>query len=191
MFKFKKNLLLLFACLMVAYASEAFASCKHQEKTCNSSRKHPSKYVGVYYRSDVVDPPSQSLPIITLNENGTAIVYFGEALVNYVSAGTISPGYGNWKLIGNHQVLVFTLDYTAIDTATDNSFSAERSTMILDFSESLNTPNIVARSVVSLAGVPAALYLDPAAGTVIFNSPITPRPLKRICAFSSDLNRAN
>ena len=126
-----------------------------------------------------------------MNENGTAIVYFGEALINYVTAGTVSPSYGNWKYIGNHQVLVLTLDYTGLDTPTEDSFFASRSTMILDFSESYNSPTIIARSSVSLAGVPSALYLDPNAGTVAFNGSIAPRQLKRICAFASDLNRIN
>lgn len=191
MFKFKKSLLLLFACLMVAYAFEAFADCKHKEKTCNCPRKHPSKYVGVYYRSDVIDVNLASLPIITLNEDGTAIIYFGEALINYVSSGTISPEYGNWQPIGNHQVLVLVLGYSAIESSTENSFYATRSTMILDFSESFNSPTIIARAIVSLAGVLPAFYLDPNAGTIIANNPIVPRSLKRICAFASDLDRAN
>ncbi len=192
MLKFKKNVLLILACLMVTYASEAFAEHRHHEKTCNSSRNHPSKYVGVYFRSDALPGPvSQSLPIITLNENGTAIVYFGEALINYVTAGTLSPNYGNWKYIGNHQVLVLTIGYFAIENSTENNFYATRSTMILDFSESLNSPTIIARSVVSLEGVPPTLYLDPNVGTIIFTNPILPRQLQRICAFASDLTRTN
>ncbi len=193
MLKFKKNLLLALACLMVVYASEAFADCKHKEKTCNSSRNHPSKYVGVYYRSDALPGPViQNLPIITLNESGTAIVYFGEALISYVTTGTLSPQYGNWKYIGNHQVLVLTIGYSAIENSTQNAFHAIRSTMILDFSESLNSPVIIAHSFVRLEGVPPALYLDPNVGTVVtFTNTILPRQLQRICAFASDLNRIN
>lgn len=84
-----------------------------------------------------------------------------------------------------------TLGYNAIETSTENSFYAIRSTMILDFSKSLNSPAIIAQALVSLAGVLPAFYFDPNAGTVLFNSPITPRSLKRICAFASDLDRTN
>lgn len=183
--------LILLACFMIANTPEAFADCKHKEKTCNCSRKHASKYVGVYYRSDVININAQNLPVITLNEDGTAIIYFGEALFDYISSGTSSPEYGNWKPIGNHQILVMTLGYSAIETSTENSFSAVRSTMILDFSKSLNSPTIIAQALVSLAGVLPAFYFDPNAGTVLFNNPIPPRALKRICAFATDLERTN
>ncbi|MBA2369823.1 MAG: hypothetical protein H0V82_12525 [Candidatus Protochlamydia sp.] len=200
MFKFTKGLMLVALSLMLSYTSVAQADCTNRlcgnNRTCNSSRNHPSKYVGVYYRSDVpVDRlTASSLPIITLNENGTAIVYTGEALFDFVTTGTLSPAYGNWQVLENRQVLVTAVGFFGVENPSDptqSQFGAERLTFILDFSHSLNSPTIVARSVVDLSGVPSSQWLDPQAGTLRFNAPITPRQLQRICAFASDLTRAS
>ena len=162
----------------------------------NSPKNHTLKYVGVYYRADIpADARNFSIPYITLNEDGTAIVYFGEALIDYVTQGTISPSYGNWKELRNNQVLVLTLDVSAQEdpnaTPPINNFSPGRSTLLLDFSQSLNSPTIIARALVDLTGVPSSEWLNPSAGTLITNAPLTaPRQLKRICAFASDLNRS-
>ncbi|MBA3604274.1 MAG: hypothetical protein H0W50_11715 [Parachlamydiaceae bacterium] len=164
------------------------------KKTCNSSEKHSSKFVGVYYRSDLpANDLSSSMPIITLNETGTAIVYLGEALIDFVTGGTVSPTYGNWKELKNHQVLITTLGFFGLenpDATPPSQFGAQRLTFLLDFSD-LNSPTIIARAIVDLAGVPSSNFLDRSAGTLLFNAPIAPRELKRICAFDSDLTRTD
>lgn len=205
MSNFMKKLLMGASCLMLTFVIEAQANSSENDqyfrhkknKTCNSSNNHSSKYVGVYYRSDL--PGNDSIrnfsqPIITLNEDGTAIVYFGEALVDYVTDATISPTYGNWKEHKHKQIVVETLGFSAqqnpIVQPPIDTFGATRSTLLIDFSQSLNSPQIIARALVDLTGVPSSDWLKPNAGTLINNAAITPRQLKRICASASDLTRS-
>lgn len=200
---FKSSLFILCAATLayvpgVVEGKEA-TSC--HEKTCNGDKHHPEKFVGAYYRSDTTTLPDvQSRPMFILNENGVAESFDNIALYQYVTSGEVAPGFGNWQHIGKNQVLVMTLGTSAAEdpfkyTANDPNCPASvyvvtRDTWILDFSKSLNSPQIIARSSVFFpADAPSALYLDPNAGTVLYNDPIEPRQLQRICAFASDLDR--
>lgn len=75
------KLLSIFAIVSGFLANSPFLEAHYsnaKDHTCNGS--HSDKYIGVYYRSDVTDGRLQTIPVITLNKDGTAIVYFGEAL---------------------------------------------------------------------------------------------------------------
>lgn len=164
-------------------------ACCCKEFTCNEAKDHPERFVGTYLRTDALTE-GFAMPLYTLNADGTVVGTQGEALIRFVTEGTFGPLFGNWKYIGNEQVLVMAIGWSAIDTPETQQFSGARLTFIVDFSKSLNYPMIVARSTVSIdPPFPSALLLDPNAGTVIFNDPITPRQLQRVCAFSSDLTR--
>jgi hypothetical protein len=200
MLKFTKGLMLAALSLMLGYSSLAVADCGggcfSTKKTCNSPKNHPEKYVGVYFRSDVPGGDAGllvSLPVLTLNVDGTAILYVGESLIDFVTGGTNSPFYGNWQVLSHKQVLVTVLGFFGQEDPNAEPpisiFSATRITYLLDFSQSLNSPTLIARSTVDLTGLPSSEWLNPSAGTLLSNTPITPRQFQRICAFASDLTR--
>ena len=188
-----KGVQFLTAILLIVMVPEVYAvqsNRGHHRHEWRRPKKelHPQEYVGIYFRSDVVSS-DQSNPIVTLNADGTAILYYGFALDHYVTEGTVSPGYGNWEYSGDGKVLVMTLSYTALDTPAESFELVARDTFIIDFSCSLDFPLLVARSLVELPVLPSCDYSDPNAGTVIFNDPIAPRQLERVHAFGSDLYR--
>lgn len=169
---------------------------KHEQTNCNQHEKHPEYIEGSYYRSNVVSLEIASArPLLTLNDNGTAIMYNGLALYRYLTGGTGSPAHGSWKYIGNDRILVMVLDFEASESIFTSltTFVADRITLLIDFSESRDSPQIIARSVVQFTAEASETYLDPEAGLLLVNeitSPlIEPFQLKRISAFGSDLFR--
>ncbi len=210
MLKIVKTLMLAASCFMLTCTSVAVAKDKcndrcndpcrdlsPKERTCNSSKDHPSRYIGVYYRTNIpanIGVPLDFLnPLITLNANGTAIFYDGLSVKEFVTEGIQTPFYGNWQDIGNNQVLITVLGFFGAEvpdaTPPINDYQAIRQTFLLDFSQDINNPLLIARAVVDVTGVPSSEWLTEGAGRLITNTFPTPRPLKRICAFSSDLSR--
>lgn len=184
-------------CLSLAYAQSGVAKgdksrdqnqCCCQEVTCNEASDHPARFVGTYLRTDVTSE-GVSTPLFSLNADGTVVGTSGEALLRFVSEGTFGPLFGNWKYIGNHQVLVLQIGWQALDTPRFQEYSALRFTYLIDFSSSLNSPRITARAITVIdPPFPSSALLDPNVGITI-NDPITPRQLQRVCAFGSDLLR--